>query len=485
MKLLSFLFLSLLIQSLAGARKPNFIFILSDDIAQGDLGVYGQELIKTPRIDQLAKEGTRYMQAYCGTSVCAPCRSVFFTGLHSGHCPVRGNREMAPEGQWPIPAETVTIGEVAKSAGYATATFGKWGMGFFDTTGSPHKQGIDRFFGYNCQRHAHSYFPTYLFDNDQPVRLPGNKGKGIGKTYAQDLIQNEMIRWVKERGKDPFMMFYAITLPHGAHEIDDLGIYKDKPWTLKQKSYAAQVTRVDSDIGELVDTLRDLGIDKDTLIIFTGDNGSSFNPKSEIGKLFKQDANGLRGYKRGMYEGALRQAGFAWWPDTVPAGRVDESPWALWDLMPTFVEMSGATPPKGYRTDGHSLLSYLKGGEAPKRDYFYWELHRGTVVQAARWGDWKAVRNGINQPIEIYDLAKDPSEATNLAGKKPELVKKAESIFAEAHEKDPEWPLTGPTKAQAAEAKKAWAVKRKRDKEGWVPPNASPLDYPESKIQRK
>jgi arylsulfatase A-like enzyme len=473
-----FLFNVTLPLAVADEKKPNFIFILSDDIAQGDLGVYGQELIKTPRIDQLAKEGTRYMQAYCGTSVCAPCRSVFFTGLHSGKCPVRGNREMAPEGQWPIPAKTVTIGEVAKAAGYATSTFGKWGMGFFDTSGGPHKQGIDRFFGYNCQRHAHSYFPTYLYDNDQPVRLPGNTGKGVGKTYAQELIQNEMIKWVKGNAKDPFMMFYAITLPHGAHEIDDLGIYEDKPWTLKQKSYAAQVTRIDSDIGELVDTLRELGIDKNTLIVFTGDNGSSFNPSSEIGKLFKQDANGLRGYKRGMYEGALRQAGFAWWPGTIPAGRVDESPWALWDLMPTFVEMSGATPPAGYQTDGHSLLSYLKGGEAPKRDYFYWELHKGSVVQAARWGEkpsWKAVRNGINKPIEIYNLAKDPGEKNNLAKSRPDLVKQASDIFKDAHQFDAEWPLSGPTKAQKTEAQKAWVIKRKRDKSGWIPPNAKAL----------
>jgi arylsulfatase A-like enzyme len=459
----------------SAAEKPNFIFILSDDIAQGDLGVYGQELIKTPRIDQLAGEGTRYLQAYCGTSVCAPCRSVFFTGLHSGKCPVRGNREMAPEGQWPISAKTVTIGEVAKKAGYATSTFGKWGMGFFDTSGSPFKQGIDRFYGYNCQRHAHSYFPTYLFDNDQPVRLPGNTGKGLGETYAQELIQNEMIKWVKEKGKDPFMMFYAITLPHGAHEIDDLGIYKDKPWSMVQKSYAAQVTRLDSDIGELVDTLRELGIDKNTLIVFTGDNGSSFNPQSEIGKLFKQDANGLRGYKRGMYEGALRQAAFAWWPGTVPAGRVDKSPWALWDLMPTFVEMSGATPPEGYETDGHSLLSYLKGGEAPKREYFYWELHTGKPIQAARWGDWKAVRNGITKPIEIYDLAKDPGEKNNLAKKRPGLVKKAGEIFKDAHRIDPEWPLAGPTQKQKEEAKKAWQIKRRRDKEGYVPEGALPL----------
>mgnify|MGYP001952915058 CR=1 FL=1 len=190
----------------------------------------------------------------------------------------------------------------------------------------------------------------------------------------------------------------------------------------------------DSDVGELVDTLRAQGIDKDTLIVFSGDNGSSFNPKSEIGKLFKQDANGLKGFKRGMYEGALRQAAFAWWPGTVPAGRVDSQPWAFWDLLPTFVEMSGAKAPAGYETDGYSLLSYLKGGDAPKRDYFYWELHEGGGArQAARWGDWKAVRNKVDKPIEIYDLSSDAGETKDLAKKHPEQVQKMEKLMDEAH----------------------------------------------------
>jgi len=458
----------------AANRKPNFIFVLSDDIAQGDLGVYGQKLIKTPRLDQMAHEGTLYQQAYCGTSVCAPSRSSFFTGLHSGHCPVRGNYEVPPEGQLPLPAKTVTIAEVAKSAGYATSTFGKWGMGFFTSSGSPDKQGVDHFFGYNCQRHAHSYFPTYLWDDDTPFILPGNDGLKVGKTYAQEVIQNDMIKWVRERGDEPFLMFYAITLPHGRHEIDDFGIYNDKPWTNKQKAYAAQVTRIDSDMGELVDTLRELGIAKDTLIVFSGDNGSSFNPTSEIGKLFDQNLGGkLRGFKRGMYEGALRQAAFAWWPGTVPAGRVSDEPWAFWDLMPTFADLSGAKKPKGYETDGHSLVNFLKGGKAPKRDYFYWELHRGgSPVRAARWGDWKAVRNGEDKPIEIYNLKTDTPEARNLAAKRNDLVKKAESIFEVAHRPDPNWPLTGRSEAQTASAKKAWETKRWRDKNGWIPENA-------------
>ena len=390
------------------------------------------------------------------------------------HRAVRGNYAIAPEGQLPLPADTVTIAEAAKSAGYATATFGKWGMGFFDSSGSPMEQGVDHFFGYNCQRHAHSYFPTYLWDDDKPFILPGNDGKGVGKTYAQELIQNDMIKWLKANGDKPFMMFYAITLPHGRFEIDDQGIYKDKPWSEKEKNYAAMVTRLDSDMGELMDTLKELGIDKDTLVIFSGDNGSSFPPTSEIGKRFNQASNGLRGFKRGMYEGALRQAALAWWPGTVPAGRVDDQPWAFWDLMPTFVELSGANPPKGYETDGFSLVDYLKGGKAPQRDYFYWELHigwRDHAIQAARFGKWKAVKNG-DKPIEIYDLEADPAESNNLAESRPGLVKRAKKILAEAYRADPNWPLDHWPEEYKKSSKEAWKIKRQRDKNEWVPENA-------------
>jgi len=283
-----------------------------------------------------------------------------------------------------------------------------------------------------------------------------------------------MIKWVREHAEEPFFMFYAITLPHGRHEIDYYGIYEDKPWTQKQKAYAAQVTRVDSDMGELVDTLRELGIAKDTLIVFSGDNGSSFNPKSEIGKRFNQNLDGkLRGFKRGMYEGALRQAALAWWPGTVPPGRVTEEPWAFWDLLPTFVELSGAKPPKGYETDGHSLVDFLKGGGAPKRDHFYWEFHGGKeATQAARWSDWKAVRNGASKPIEIYNLKNDTPERNNLAAMRADLVKRAEAIFKESHRPDPNWPLVGRSEAQAKSSKEAWETKRWRDKNGWIPEGA-------------
>jgi arylsulfatase A len=432
----------------AAPAKPNFIFILSDDLAQGDVGAYGQKLIQTPHLDRMAREGTRYTQGYCGTTVCAPSRTSLMTGLHMGHSPIRANREVQPEGQKPLPEGQFTVAKLLKSQGYATAAIGKWGMGMFDSTGSPLKVGFDHFFGYNCQRHAHSYFPTYLYNDAQRIELPGNDGnkkvEGKGAVYAQDLIANETLKFVKSNKDRPFFLYYAITLPHGTFQINDQGIYRDKPWTEQQKNYAAMVTRLDRDVGRLLDLLRELGLDKNTLVMFSGDNGSSFNPQSEIGQLFDQTMGGkLRGFKRSMYEGGLRQAAFAWWPGTVPAGRVSDEPWAFWDYLPTVAELTGAKIPPGTKTDGHSLASFLKGGPAPKRDYFYWELHEGSgaSIQAARFGDWKAVRNGPSQPIELYDLKTDAAEGRDLAKEKPELIARAEVILKSAREDHPDWPL--------------------------------------------
>lgn len=427
----------------AETRKPNIIFILSDDLAQGDIGVYGQKLIRTPNLDRMAAEGTRFTQAYCGTTVCAPSRTSLITGLHSGRSPIRANREIKPEGQKPLPAGTHTVAKLLKANGYATACMGKWGMGMFDTTGSPLKNGFDHFFGYNCQRHAHSYFPTYLYREDQRFELPGNTGKGVGKTYAQELIQQDVEGWIRAQKDKPFFLFYAITLPHGTHEIDDLGAYKDMPWTNTQKAYAAQVTRLDSDIGRIFTLLRELGLDEDTLVMTAGDNGSSFAPSSEVGRLFDQASNGLRGYKRSLYEGALRQAALARWPGKIPAGRLSHEPWAFWDFLPTAAELADAKVPAELKTDGLSLVSFLKGGPAPKRDYFYWELHEAQSLQAVRWGDWKAVRNGPQAKMEIYDLKTDAAERNNLAAAHPELVEKALALFKQAHVEDPDWPLRG------------------------------------------
>jgi arylsulfatase A-like enzyme len=427
--------------------KPNLIFILSDDLAQGDLGCYGQKLIQTPNIDRMAAEGTRYTQAYCGTTVCAPSRTSVMTGLHMGHSPVRANREIGAEGQLPLPAGTLTVAQLLKSAGYATACVGKWGMGMFDTTGSPLKVGFDHFFGYNCQRHAHSYFPKFLYNDDQRFDLPGNDGNtqvvGKGAIYAQDLIANETLKWVRAQKDQPFFLFYSITLPHGTFQINDQGLYKDKPWTEQQKNYAAMVTRLDSDVGRLLALLKELNLDEKTLVMLAGDNGSSFAPKSELGKHFNQAANGMRGFKRELYEGGLRQAAFARWPGVVPVARVSDEPWAFWDFLPTAAELSGAKIPAGFKPDGFSLVSFLKGGAAPQREYFYWELHEGASLQALRWGDWKAVRNGPSKPIEIYDLKTDAAESNNLAAEKPELVTKAEAMMKSARVDDPNFPLRG------------------------------------------
>jgi arylsulfatase A len=423
--------------------KPNVVFVLSDDLAQGDLGCYGQKLIKTPHLDAMAKEGMRFTQAYCGTSVCAPSRTSLMIGRHTGHSPIRANREAQPEGQKPLPAGTYTVAELFKQNGYATACVGKWGMGMFDTPGSPLKLGFDHFFGYNCQRHAHSYFPTYLYRDDKRFDLEGNDGKGVGKTYAQNLIADETLAWVGANKDKPFFLYYSITLPHGRHEIDSQGIYKNETWTEAQKNYAAQVTRLDSDVGRLIAKLKELKLDEKTLVIVSGDNGSSFAPNSEIGKLFDQAMGGkLRGFKRSLYEGALRQACIARWPGFVPAGKVVDDPWAFWDFLPTCAELISAKPPADAKIDGVSILPLLKGGAGPKRESLYWELHEsGPSLQAIRFGEWKAVKGGPSAPVELYDLKEDPGEKANLAAKHPDVVAKAVKLMAGAREDHPDWPL--------------------------------------------
>jgi arylsulfatase A len=433
------------IQAGKADAKPNIIFILCDDLAQGDLGCYGQTLIKTPNLDRMASEGTRYTQAYCGNAVSAPSRTSLMTGLHMGHSPIRANREIGDEGEMPLPAGTFTVAQLLKGAGYSTACVGKWGMGMFNTTGSPLKLGFDHFFGYNCQRQAHSYFPKYLYNDDQRFDLPGNDGntkvEGKGAIYAQDLIADETLKWVRAQKNHPFFLYYSVTLPHGINQINDQGSYQNQPWTEQEKNYAAMVSRLDSDVGRLLALLKKLKLDEKTLVILAGDNGSSFSPDSPLGKCFNQAANGLRGFKRQLYEGGLRNAGLARWPGVVPAARVSDEPWAFWDFLPTCAELSGAKIPDKYKTDGFSLVSFLKGGSAPQRDYFYWELHEGASLQALRWGDWKAVRNGPSKPIEIYNLKIDAAESKNLAAEKPELVVKAEGLMNAARIDDPNWPL--------------------------------------------
>ena len=301
-------------KSLEGQKKPNIIFILGDDLAMGDLGCFGQKKIKTPNIDRMAGEGMKFTQLYSGTSVCAPSRASLMTGLHIGHCPIRGNCEIAKgEGQMPLPAALPTVAEILKSAGYATACTGKWGLGMFSTTGSPLKKGFDHFYGYNCQRHAHDYFPTYLYSDDKRVELDG-------KTYAPTPILADTLTWIRKNSGRPFFLFFATTLPHAKYETDDLGEYKDKDWDKQAKTYAAMVTRLDSDVGEILFLLKELKVDNNTIVfVSAGDNGSSFEPGSGIGKFFDQNTEKqFKGFKRAMYEGgqgrggALARQGSGW-----------------------------------------------------------------------------------------------------------------------------------------------------------------------------
>src|SRR5436190_1792079 len=253
--------------------KPNIIWVMADDLGMGDLGCFGQTRIKTPNIDRMAAEGTRFTSTYCGTSVCAPSRASLMTGLHMGHCPIRANREVQPEGQKPLPLENPTVAELLKKAGYATGLFGKWGLGFPGSGGEPTKRGFDAFYGYNCQRKAHNYFPPELWRNDERVTIPEN-ADGKRGAFSLDLITAEMLKWVGAQKDHPFYLFVAATPPHGDWEVPDFGIYAKENWNDTEKAFASQITRLDASVGQWLALLKEMGIDDHTLVIFTSDNGA-------------------------------------------------------------------------------------------------------------------------------------------------------------------------------------------------------------------
>jgi arylsulfatase A-like enzyme len=470
-------------------RKPNIIYILADDLGYGDLGCYGQKVIQTPNLDRMAAEGLRFTQHYSGSTVCAPSRSALLQGRHTGHVYVRGNGSLQMRRDPLDPIFPAALQE----AGYHTALIGKSGLGCNTNDAAlVLDKGFDYFFGFTSHTAAHFYYPDFLWRNTTRIKYPNNT-LHKGDHYSATVVTGEALDYLEKQKEGPFFLHLALQIPHASLRAREewknkyRPVIKEKPLPkTKQKqhysyerepktTFAAMISHMDHNIGLVLKKLEELDLAKDTLVIFSSDNGAMQEGGHRRDSF--QSSGALRGGKRDLHEGGIRVPMIAWWPGKVPAGRVDDQPWAFWDLMPTFVEMSGAKLPQGYETDGLSLANYLKGGKSPQRDYFYWELHEsGRPIQAARFGDWKAVRNGTNKPIEIYDLAKDPGETTNLAKAKPALVKKAEAIFAEAHQKDPEWPLTGPTKAQIEEAQKAWAIKRKRDKSGWIPPQARPLD---------
>jgi len=432
---------------------PNIIYILADDLGYGDVGFNGQSKFKTPNIDRLAAGGMVFTQHYSGSTVCAPSRSALMTGLHTGHTPVRGNKEVQPEGQFPIPGITYTLTEMLKEAGYKTGVFGKWGLGYPGSEGDPNMQGVDEFFGYNCQRLAHHYYPYHLWHNQEKILLKGNQGN-MQEDYAADLIQKKAIEFIDANQDNPFFLFYASPIPHAELLMpqEDIDIFKGKFLPEKQyqgcdggekyrtgpygsqenchAAFAAMVTKLDEQVGEIVALLEEVGIAENTLIVFTSDNG----PHKEGGAdpdYF--DSNGIyKGYKRDLYEGGIHVPMIARWPAQVEPGTETSHISAFWDVMPTLAEIAGAS--LSDTLDGISFLPTLTGeGEQADHDYLYWEFHEKGGRIAVRKGNWKGVKYNVQKDpgkeIELYDLSVDSGETNDVASDFPDVVKELTGIM--------------------------------------------------------
>ena len=432
-------------------RKPNIIFLFADDLGYGDLGCYGQKEIKTPNLDRMAAEGMRFTQHYSGSTVCAPSRCVLMTGLHTGHCLIRGNALV------PLRPEDVTVAELLKGAGYVTALCGKWGLGEEGSTGIPNKQGFDYFFGYLSQVHAHNYYPEFLWRNEDKVKLKNvvvrpEKGYasqlgGVSTNkldYSHDLIAAEALKYIEKNKNNPFFLYLSMTIPHANNEagkkgmeVPDHGIYKDKDWPEPQKGHAAMITRMDGDIGKVFDLLKQLGIDDNTLVIFTSDNG----PHREGGNDPDfNDSNGpLRGIKRALYEGGIRVPTIARWPGKIKAGAESDHISAFWDFLPTACAAAGVKPPDNI--DGISYLPELLGAKQTRHEYLYWEFFERNTRQAVRMGKWKAIRAVKTDKIELYNLDEDIGETNDIAAKHPDVVAKMRGLFKTARTPNPHWKL--------------------------------------------
>lgn len=452
-------------------KKPNIIFILADDMGIGDLSCYGQTIIKTPNIDKLAANGKIFTQHYSGSTVSAPSRSTFITGLHTGHTPIRGNKELTDrEGQLPIPTGTYTIAKMLKSADYATGCFGKWGLGYIGSEGDAIKQGFDEFFGYNCQRQAHRYYPTHLWHNDEKIILEGNDNTNKA-IYAPDLVQEKTLDFIAANKDNPFFAYVAIIQPHAeliAPDDEILAMYKDKiedisyvapkkgseygsedfdyaqycSQTHVHATYAAMVTRIDKYVGEIVAQLEKDGNLENTLIIFSSDNGVHEAGGNDP-DFFNSNA-GFRGYKRDLSEGGIRTPMIMNWKGTIEPNTTSDMVSAFWDMMPTFAEIAGVTMEN--KTDGISILPEILGKEQKEQhEFLYWEFNNRGDNQAVRIGNWKAMREGLaknpNAPIKLYDLSNDKREENNLAEQHPEIVKQALEIMEREHKPNQLFPL--------------------------------------------
>ncbi len=433
------------------SEKPNIVYILLDDAGYGDLSCYGQTKFETPNMDRMATEGMKFTQHYSGSTVCAPTRCSLMTGKHTGHCVVRGNREVKPEGQAPMPADVVTIPRLLKKAGYTTGMFGKWGLGAPGSTSDPMEH-FDVFYGYNCQREAHDYYPDHLWSNNEVVSLDE-------ETYAHDLIMEQSYKFVRDHKDKPFFLFLPVTIPHAAMQVpeDSIAPYREKfpqfeklqgkyagrTVTNPVAAFAGMMTRLDSQIGALQQLLRDSGLEENTLIVLTSDNG----PHKEGGhnpEFF--NSNGpFKGHKRDLYDGGIRTFMLATWKGKIAPGSKSNLISAHWDMLPTFCDVAGVTVPAD--VDGISMVNELTGHskEQAKHEYLYWEFSERGRSQAARKGNWKAVRNNLkknpNAPIELFNINKDRGEENNIAEQHPDVVKEMAAILKKAHVPSETFPL--------------------------------------------
>ncbi|HBE67240.1 MAG TPA: N-acetylgalactosamine-6-sulfatase [Planctomycetaceae bacterium] len=465
----------------APAAKPNIVFILADDLGYRELGCYGQEKIKTPNIDRLAAEGMRFTQHYCGNAVCAPSRCVLLTGKHPGHAFVRDNKSTPPEGQWPIPAEEVTLPELLTGAGYATGVFGKWGLGGPGSSGQPDNQGVDRFFGYLCQAHAHSYYPSYLWSNDAHVELANNPPvnghakfpKGAdptdeanykqfqGTDYAPDRINAAAIEFIREHKDEPFFLYYPSVIPHVALHVpeEDLMPYRELGWNdppftkangygytphfTPRAAYAAMISRLDTYVGRVLDELERQGLSENTIVIFSSDNGTT-HLKQEVDYDFFASVGELRGLKGSLYEGGVRVPTIVRWPGKTQAGIETDYVSGFEDWLPTLLTVAQAASSIPENTDGVSLLPVLQCEASTPREYLYREFAGYGGQQSIRVGDYKAVRQNLRKgklEIELYDLATDPGETKNIAADYPEVVERLAGMMLASRVPSEDFPI--------------------------------------------
>ena len=449
------------VRAVGEKRPPNIVLILADDLGYGDLGCFGQKVLKTPRLDAMAAQGMRFTQFYAGSTVCAPSRSVLMTGRHMGRTVVRGNstkpivlREHHP-----------TVASVLKKAGYRTACIGKWGLGTPDKLSNPNDVGFDHFFGYVDMWHAHNFYPEFLIRNGEVQQLrnevaprwksfqePGRPQAGRGVAikrvdYAPDLFIAEVEKFIRDSHREPFFLFHSLNTPHANNEagakgmeVSDLGEFSDKDWPAPEKGFAAMIRNIDRDAGRILDLLKELKIEKDTLVIFSSDNG----PHQEGGhRADFFDSNGpLRGTKRDLTEGGIRVPTIAWWPGTIDPGAEDDAHWYFGDLMATCAELAGVEPPANIDSD--SFVAPLRGEPREKRwdrkSLMYWEFYERGSAQAVRFGKWKAIRKPMfTGKIELYDMSNDPGEKHDYSMRRPDLTRQAAGLMDRAHEGDPNW----------------------------------------------